>query len=186
MAFAATALAPSVRPPAVAEETKAEMARYGAVFSRGQSPVDSNSSENTPGKDDYYDVDGRVDKETDHYDNVVGKTALTSFHVWHISLDGAISGLARADSIIQTKPKYDLACFNCADAAMSVGRACGAPVPAAGLPDLSIGEILRGLLKDNADWVKSLDSSEIDGTYSSPLGLLLKLYIINEMYGEQE
>ena len=40
MAFAATALAPSVRPPAVAEETKAEMARYGAVFSRGQSPVD--------------------------------------------------------------------------------------------------------------------------------------------------
>ena len=44
MAFAATALAPSVRPPAVAEETKAEMARYGAVFSRGQSPVDSNWS----------------------------------------------------------------------------------------------------------------------------------------------
>ena len=44
MAFAATALAPSVRPPAVAEETKAEMARYGAVFSRGQSPVDSLSN----------------------------------------------------------------------------------------------------------------------------------------------
>lgn len=41
MAFAATALAPSVRPPAVAEETKAEIARYGTVFSRGQSPVDS-------------------------------------------------------------------------------------------------------------------------------------------------
>ena len=41
MAFAATALAPSVRPLAVAEDTKAEMARYGAVFSRGQSPVDS-------------------------------------------------------------------------------------------------------------------------------------------------
>ena len=32
---------PSVRPLAVAAETKAEMARYGAVFSRGQSPVDS-------------------------------------------------------------------------------------------------------------------------------------------------
>ena len=43
MAFAATALAPSVRPLAVAEETKAEMARYGAVFSRGQSPVDSDA-----------------------------------------------------------------------------------------------------------------------------------------------
>ena len=41
MAFAATALASSVRPPAVAADTKAEMARYGAVFSRGQSPVDS-------------------------------------------------------------------------------------------------------------------------------------------------
>jgi len=32
---------PSVRPLAVAAEAKAEMARYGAVFSRGQSPVDS-------------------------------------------------------------------------------------------------------------------------------------------------
>ena len=41
MAFAATALVPSVRPPAGAEETKSEIARYGAVFSRGQSPVDS-------------------------------------------------------------------------------------------------------------------------------------------------
>ena len=43
MAFAATALAPSVRPPAVAAETKAEMVRYGTVFSRGQSPVDSSA-----------------------------------------------------------------------------------------------------------------------------------------------
>lgn len=40
LACAATALAPSVRPLAVAEETKAEMARYVAVFSRGQSPLD--------------------------------------------------------------------------------------------------------------------------------------------------
>ena len=30
-----------VHPLAVAEETKAEIARYGAVFSRGQSPIDS-------------------------------------------------------------------------------------------------------------------------------------------------
>ena len=43
-AFAAPrekAMALSVRPLAMAAETKAEMARYGAVFSRGQSPVDS-------------------------------------------------------------------------------------------------------------------------------------------------
>ena len=35
------AMALSVRPLAMAADTKAEMARYGAVFSRGQSPVDS-------------------------------------------------------------------------------------------------------------------------------------------------
>ncbi len=32
---------PSVHPLAVAADTKAEIARYGAVFSRGQSPIDS-------------------------------------------------------------------------------------------------------------------------------------------------
>ena len=52
MAFAATALAPSVRPLAVAAETKAEMARYGAVFSRGQSPVDYLIDGTAPDKDD--------------------------------------------------------------------------------------------------------------------------------------
>ena len=128
---------------------------------------------------DFYDVNGALIEEESHYNNLLAKKTGTALHVWHISFDGCLSGLESTHLIQNNKPKYDLACFNCTDAAVSVGRACGAPVPDAGIPDLSILETIRG-------WDKSFGLSRTDGTYSSPLGLLVNLYSINKMYGENE
>ena len=124
--------------------------------------------------------------ETDHYDNILAHESGTVLHAWHISFEGCLNGLERVYSIANDKPRYDLACFNCTDAAVSVGHACGAPVPAAGLPDFSIWETIRGFWGDQSDWMKTFDLSRADGSYSSPLGLLMNLFYINHLYGETE
>ena len=102
---------------------------------------------------------------------------------WHIPFEGCVKGLERVYGIAQDKPKYDLACFNCTDVALSVGLACGVPVPAAGFPDLSIVGLIRIRFKD---WEGTIDLSAFDGMYSSPIGLLMNLEELNELYGENE
>lgn len=140
------------------------------------------SPTNTQGKaGEYYDVAGDLKEEASHAENLSEHKIGTRSHTWHISLEGCIRGLECVYSIETQKPKYDLACFNCTDVAVSVGRACGAPVPDAGLPDSSIGERLRAWIKKHADWAK-----ESDGTYSCPLGLFVNLFSTNKMYGEIE
>lgn len=109
------------------------------------------------------------------------QTTDTAYHVWHISFNGCISGLEEVCSIAAKTNKYDLASYNCADVAVSVGRACGAPIPDAGLPDLSIIEIVRGWFDEDENW----DNAK-DGSYSSPFGLMLNLKYINWMYGVVE
>lgn len=76
-----------------------------------------------------------------------------------------------------TKPNDDLLCFKCTNAAISIGRACGAPVPGAGIPDLSVLESIRGGLSGDTDWAQSIWNlwNGSDGSYSCPFGLLVNL-----------
>ena len=102
--------------------------------------------------------------------------------------DDNLRGLERMYELETVRPNYDLLCFNCTDAAISIGRACGAPVPAGGLPDLSALESIRGGLSGDLDWAQSILNlwKDSDGSYSCPLFLMWNLNIINEMYGVKE
>ena len=136
----------------------------------------------------FYDVPSDFHREDKHFKNVVANKIGTASYVWHISFEGCIKGLERMHEIETTKPNYDLLCFNCTDAAVSIGRACSAPVPGAGIPDLSALESIRGGLNGDTDWAQSIWNlwKDSDGSYSSPLSLMWNLNIIKKMYGEKE
>ena len=147
-----------------------------------------NSNDPNGKSEAYYDVVSAFHEERKHFDNVNEQKSGTATHVWHISFAGCVKGLERMYEIETTKPKYDLMCFNCTDAAISIGRACSAPVPDAGIPDLSVLESLRGIAKENDDWAQKVWNlwKDSDGSYSSPLGLLVNLNYTNMKYGEKE
>lgn len=137
---------------------------------------------------EYYDVGSQFIMEEEHFDNVNGRKFGTAMHVWHISFNGCLSGLQRMYEIETTEPNYDLMCFNCTDVAISIGRACGVPVPDAGMPDLAAFESIRGGLNGDTDWAQSIWNlwKDSDGSYSSPTCLFLKLLYTNWKYGENE
>ena len=62
--------------------------------------------------------------------------------------------------------------------AISVGRACGVPLQDAGFPDFSLFEIIREVIGDDENW-----TNDRDGSFSSPLGLLVNLKYNNFLYG---
>ena len=136
--------------------------------------------------EEYYDVPSDFCEEKRHFANVVANMTGTASHVWHISLEGCIKGLERMYELETVRPNYDLMCFNCTDAAISIGRSCGASVPSGGLPDLSAFESIRGGLNGDLDWAQSILNKDSDGSYSSPLVLMWKLNMVNKMYGERE
>lgn len=106
------------------------------------------------------------------------QTSRTAHHVWHISFRRCIDGLEEVHSIASKKPKYDLSNYNCTDVAISVGRACGVPLQDAGFPDFSLFEIIREVIGDDENW-----TNDRDGSFSSPLGLLVNLKYNNFLYG---
>ena len=50
-------------------------------------------------------------------------------HTWLISADGLCKGLAQTREMISNPPKYNAMLFNCAGAAVAVGRSAGVKVP---------------------------------------------------------
>ena len=67
-------------------------------------------------------IDGRLQMpDTTHKANVK--------HTWLIAIDDLSKGLSKTREMISCPPEYNAKSFNCADAAVAVGRSAGVQVP---------------------------------------------------------